>query len=132
MTVTLLPSAAALTVALLKADPDLTAITAGRVGTKLNQTLPAIRVQRIGGSPDAYNGTDAPSMQLECWAADEGTADTLVRTLIAVLPTFRHRDVTGGRVHTYTITSGPFWAPDDPSLSNNARYIITVELLTTS
>ena len=132
MTGNLLPSAAALTVALLKSDADLSAITGGRVGTKLNQTLPAIRVQRIGGSPDGYDGTDSPSMQVECWAADEGTADLLVRTLIAVLPTFRHRAVTGGQLVTYDLTSGPFWAPDDPSLSNSARYIITVTLLTTS
>lgn len=128
---TLLPSAAALTVGLLKQNSDLSAITGGRVGTKLNKELPAIRVQRIGGSPDEYDGTDAPSMQVECWAADEATADLLVRTLIAVLPTFRHRAVTGGRVYTYDITSGPFWAPDDPSLSTAARYIITVDLLTT-
>lgn len=132
MAVPLLPSAAALTVALLKSDSDLSAITGGRVGTKLNATLPAIRVQRIGGTPDEYDGTDAPSMQVECWAADEATADRLVRTLIAVLPTFRHRDVTGGRVYTYDVTSGPYWAPDDPALSSNARYIVTVDLLTGS
>lgn len=128
----LLPSAAALTVGLLKTNADLAAIHGGRVGTQLNKTLPAIRVQRIGGTPDEYDGTDAPSMQVECWAGDEATADLLVRTLIAVLPAFRHRPVTGGRVFTYEITSGPYWAPDDPALSSAARYIVTVSLLTSS
>jgi hypothetical protein len=38
--------------------------------------------------------------------------------------------VDGGRVWTYEVTSGPFWSPDDPTLSSNARYIATVDLLT--
>ncbi len=126
---TLLPSAPAVLVAWLKQDPDLAAIHGGRVGTKLASTLPAIRVQRVGGSPDEYDGTDEPDMQVECWAADDVTAERFVRTLIAALPTLRHRTVTGGRAYTYTITSGPMFAPDDPSLSSNVRYILTLSLL---
>lgn len=128
---TLLPSAPVLFVAWAKANPDLAAIQGARVATRLSGTLPATRVQRIGGSPDEYDGTDSPSLQVECWAADESTADLLVRTLVAVLPTFRHR-AASGQVYTYEITSGPFWAPDDPSLSTNARYILTLSLLTSS
>lgn len=126
---TLLPSAAVLTVAWLKAQPDLAAIHGGRVGTKLNAILPAIRVQRVGGiSRDTYE--DQPLVQVECWGADEGTADLLARTVVAVLPQVRGTYATG-RIYTYAVESGPFWAPDDPSLSNNARYLLTVRLLTT-
>jgi hypothetical protein len=85
-------------------------------------------VQRIGGSPtDPWE--DNPLLQVEAWAADEGTADLLIRTWVAALDDFRHRAATG-QVYTYQIESGPFWAPDDPQLSNNSRYIITVRLLT--
>jgi hypothetical protein len=123
---TLLPSAAVLTVAWLKRHPGLAAIHGGRVGTRLNANLPAIRVQRIGGIPPE-TWRDEPVMQLECWAADEGTADLLARTLVAALPTVRQAGALA-----YVIESGPFWAPDDPSLSNNSRYILTVRLLTTT
>jgi hypothetical protein len=122
----LLPSAAALTVAWLKANVDLAPIHGGRVGTKLNATLPAIRVQRVAGSPPEP-WRDEPVMQIECWAADEGTADLLARTVIAALPTIRK----AGSL-TYTVDSGPYWAPDDPALSTNCRYLLTVRLLTTT
>lgn len=124
----LLPSAAGLLVAGLKADPDLTAIHGGRVGTRLNATLPAIRIQRIGGSPSEL-WEDRPLMQVDCWATDEGMADRLVRTVVAALPSLRGTYPTG-RVYTYEIESGPFWAPDDPTISSDSRYIITVRLLT--
>jgi hypothetical protein len=125
----LLPSAPVLFIARAKTHPDLVAIQATRVGTKLNATLPATRVQRIGGSPPEL-WRDDPLLQVEAWAADEGTADLLIRTWVAALPDFRHRATTG-EIHTYGIDSGPFWSPDDPTLSNNSRYIITVRLLTT-
>ncbi len=124
----LLPSAPALTVAWLKGNLALTAIHGGRVGTRLNATLPAIRVQRIGGPPREV-WEDVPLMQVECWAADEAAADLLVRTVIAESPTFRGTFATG-RVYTGAIDSGPYWAPDDPALSNNARYVVTMRLLT--
>jgi hypothetical protein len=128
VTATLLPSAPALFIARAKAHPDLVAIQGTRVGTKLNSNLPASRVQRIGGSPtDPWE--DNPLLQVEAWATDEGAADLLIRTWIAALDDFRHRGATG-QVYTYTVESGPYWAPDDPSLSNNCRYIITVRLLT--
>jgi hypothetical protein len=130
MTVTLLPSAPVITVAWLKANSDLAAIHGGRVGTRLNSVLPAIRVQRIGGIPQE-TWRDEPVMQIECWAADEGTADQLARTVVAVLPTVRGT-YPSGRAWSYVIESGPFWAPDDPALSNNSRYILTVRILTTT
>lgn len=127
--VPLLPSGAVLFVAWAKADQDLAAIQGARVGTKLNATLPATRVQRIGGTPESPQ-LDQPVLQVECWAADEGTADTLARTYLAVLDRFRHRAATG-QVHTYAVESGPFFSPDDPSLSSNVRFIFTVRLITT-
>lgn len=130
MTASLLPSALVLFIARAKATPELVAIQGTRVGSKLNDILPATRVQRIGGvASDPWR--DYPVLQVEAWATDEGAADLLIRTWISVLDSFRHR-AASGEVHTYQVESGPMWMPDDPTLSDNARYIITVRLLTTS
>lgn len=130
MTLDLLPSATKAAVSWAKNQPDLAAIHGGRVGTKLNPTLPAIRVQRVGGSP-VEPWEDRPVVQFECWGATEGAADDLSRALVAALPTFR--GVYGdGSVHTYTVESGPYYAPDDPMLSDSVRYILTARLVTTA
>lgn len=130
MVLDLLPSAEVAAVAWGKAQSDLAVIHGGRVGTKLNATLPAIRVQRVGGSPvDPWE--DQPLLQFECWATDQATADLLARSLIAALPTFRGA-FTDGTVHTYSVESGPYYAPDDPTLSSNSRYILTARLVTTA
>lgn len=126
----LLPSASVLFVAWAKANTALAAIQGTRVATKLNATLPATRVQRIGGTPESPQ-VDEPVLQVECWASDEAGADLLTRTYIEQLDTFRLASPSG-RVWTYAYESGPYWAPDDPSLSNNARFIFTVRLLTSS
>jgi len=129
MPVTLLPSAISAAVSWLKNQPTVTAITGSRVGTRLNATLPAIRVQRVGNPPPAEWADDA-SIQIECWAQDEITAELLARTVIAALPDIRGYPVTGGRVHTYTVSAGPYFAPDEPP-STLARFVMTVDLLTT-
>lgn len=128
MVLTLLPSAEVLTVAWLKANTDLLAIHGGRVGTKLASTLPAVRVQRVSGAVVEL-WEDQPVLQVDCWAADQATADTLARSVVAALPTFRG-SYGSGRVWGYRVESGPFWSPDDPNMSNNARYILTVRLVT--
>jgi hypothetical protein len=120
-----LPSAEALVVSWLKSRPALTTIHGGRVGTRLKTTLPAIRVQRIGGAV-VNDWEDHPVVQIECWAADEDTADDLSRTVVAELPTAR-----GGQVKTYEIESGPYMVPDDPALSTNSRYNVDVRFITT-
>ena len=129
MPLTLLPSAEAVLVAWLKAHPDLTPLHGGRVGTKLNATLPAVRVARVGGTPEEP-WLDLPLVQVEAWAADQTAADTLARSIIAAMPDVR--GAAAGKVRTFAYESGPFWAPDDPQISTNARYIVTVRLLTTT
>lgn len=130
MTLTLLPSAVGVFIAWCKTNTDLAAVHAGRVGSKLNATLPAVRVQRIGGTPDQESWNDEPELQVECWAADDPTAELLSRQVIAAMPTLRG-PAAYGRVYTFQVTSGPYFAPDDPNLSANVRYIFTVQLLTT-
>jgi hypothetical protein len=130
MTLTLLPTAEKAVVHFLTNDPDLSAQCGGRAGTKLNATLPAWRVTRVGGIPDDPY-CDRPSVQLEAWAVDQATASAMMRTLLAALPRIRGLHTDAGIVYTYAVTSGPFWSPDDPSLSTNARYITTIDLLTT-
>lgn len=120
-----LPSAEALVVTWLKSRSALTAIHGGRVSTRLKNTLPAIRVQRIGGIV-AEDWEDQPVVQIECWAADEDIADDLSRTVVAELPSVR-----GGQVKTYEIESGPYMVPDDPALSTNSRYTLDVRFIIT-
>jgi hypothetical protein len=129
VSLTLLPSAEVVFISWASAQADLAAIHGGRVGTKLNATLPALRVSRIGGSPpDPWR--DEPVIQVECWAATQGSADLLARPVVAALPELRFI-VSTGRAWSATVTSGPYWAPDDPNLSDHARYILSVELLLT-
>ena len=124
----MLPSAVRLLVARAKANTALAAIQGTRVGSKLNATLPATRVQRVGGSvPDTWE--DNPVVQIEAWAADEETADLLARTWLDALPAMRHR-AADGQVHSYSVQSVLF-APDDQNLSSNSRFIITARLLVT-
>jgi hypothetical protein len=130
VTLTLLPSAVGVFIAWCKANTDLAAVHGGRVGTKLNGTLPAVRITRVGGTPDQESWQDSAELQVECWAADDPTAELLARQVLAALPSVRGL-AAYGRVWTYAVTSGPYWAPDDPNLSLNARYIFTVNLLTT-
>jgi hypothetical protein len=130
VTLTLLPSAVGVFIEWCKANTDLLAVHGGRVGTRLNATLPAVRATRIGGTPDQESWVDSPEVQVECWAADDPTAERLARQVVAALPTIRGPK-SYGRVATFEVTSGPFWAPDDPNLSTNARYIFTIRMLTT-
>lgn len=128
---TLLPSAVGVFISWCKNNTDLAAVHSGRVGTKLNATLPAIRVTRIGGIPEQEVWQDRAELQVECWAADDPTAELLARQVLAALPTVR-AVYAYGRVYTFQVTSGPYWAPDDPDLvTNYSRYIFTVQLLTT-
>jgi hypothetical protein len=130
VTLTLLPSAPGVFIAWCKTNTDLAAVHGGRVGTKLNATLPAVRVTRIGGTPDQESWQDTPELQIECWATEDPAAELLSRQVVAALPTLRG-PAAYGRVYTFQVTSGPYWAPDDPELSTSARYIFTVQLLTT-
>jgi hypothetical protein len=130
MTLTLLPSAVGVFVTWCKANTDLLAVHGGRVATRLNATLPAIRVTRIGGNPQQEIWQDWAELQVECWATDDPTAELLARQVLAALPTIRGT-YAYGHVWTYGDVNGPYWAPDDPNLSNNARYILSFPLLTT-
>lgn len=124
----LLPSSVVLFVSWARANTALAAIQSTRVGSRLNPVLPATRVQRIGGVPDSTE-VDSPILQVECWSAEEAAADLLARTYLEQLPKFRHTGSTG-RVYAYQVESGPYFAPDDPQLSNNVRHILTIRLLT--
>jgi hypothetical protein len=129
VTLTLLPSSAVVIISWLNRITELTAITYDRIGTKLDSVLPAVRVQRVGGS-SREPWRDAPVVQIECWAPDERTADLMSRIVVAALPTLRGTYGTG-KVWAYEIDSGPFWSADDVNLSTNVRYIMSIRLLTT-
>lgn len=127
---TLLPDAEVMFIAWAKANAALLALHSGRVGTKLNATLPALRVTRVGGVASEHYQDD-PSLQVEAWGADQGAASLLARTVVEQLTAIRHT-TANGRLYTYRVSGGPLWAPDDPNLSQNSRYILTLDLLITT
>jgi len=122
----LLPDAEVLMVDFLATHPNLTALVGERVGTGLDNDLPAIRVTRMGRAPTA-TWEDVPELQLECWAETQNEASVLARTVVSVLP-----DVVGehaeGAVRGWAITLGPLWSPDPDT--DLARYLVDVSLLT--
>lgn len=129
MALTLPADDEAIAVSFFKAQTDINALVGGRVATSLNATLPALRVGRIGGTPpDTYE--DQPVLQIEAWDATRTGAKLLIRSVVAALPSMRGT-YTSGRVYTFQVDSGPYYFPDDPNLSTNHRYLVTVRLITT-
>lgn len=127
----LLPSAEQMFVAWASAVPELVAIQATRIGTKLKTQLPATRITRVG-NPPPEEWQDLAAIQVECWGTGQDDADRLTRSYVAALPSIRGYVGQGGKVWAYEITSGPYWAPDDPNISQAGRYIFTVDLVITA
>lgn len=127
MTVALLPDAEALFVSWAKSHPDLSVLHGGRVGTVLNATLPALRVTRVGVAPDE-RWEDVAELQVDCYAADQGAANLLARTVTAALPDLQGDRPGFGWVGSADVTVGPVWLPDNDT--GRARYMLAVTLTT--
>lgn len=122
----LLPSGEALLGKFLREHHAVAAIVGTRVGTRLDSARPAIRLTRLG-SPPSQRWEDQPELQVECWAADEVTADLLARTVVAALPDLLERRDLDGLVKGYEITLGPLSSPDP--FTDQPRYVVGVRLL---
>lgn len=117
------PSGKSAVIMWLVADPDVAAIIAGRVGTDLDPTLPAIRVTLVDGSPTVTgeNNYARPQLELECWARSAVDADRLMWTVIEKLPTIRGTtwSPSGGAPPVYVsgveVVLGPVEDRDDTS-----------------
>jgi hypothetical protein len=129
MPVDLMPNAEAEFIDWAEDEATMLAIHAGRVGTKLSRTLPAIRVTRIG-DPSPHHWQDNAALAVECWGNNQDEADRLLRTMIAALPDIRGRRVPEGTIHTYEVTAGPYFVEDEQT--GSVRYNVTVNFLITS
>jgi hypothetical protein len=123
----LLPDAEALLIAALKAQPSVTALCGGRVGTRLSGTYPAIRVTTLGGG-ESVADTGSPDLQVECWgdgtgSAAETQASDLARTVHSVGGSLRGVFGPGTVVGSWTYGL-PLHSPD-PTTARE-RYIVTV------
>jgi len=116
--------------------PSLADATGGRIGTSLDVTLPALRVALVGyqGSP-ATGWEAAPMFQVEVWADDEGTAESIAWTLANNWPSAEKREVPGGTVNGRWIVQLPISLPPDDGEAQDtdkARYMVNVALRLTS
>lgn len=131
MPAALLPSAEALVVAFLRAQPAVMAIVGNRISTRIPDapTWPLIRVRRVGGTPQA-TWEDAPRVQIECWAdvGQDVAADDLSRAVISVLVDAGYRVGGAGYLAVAVPVLGPLplYDPD----TDRPRYIVDVSCLT--
>lgn len=100
----------------LKAQAAVTAICGKRIDHTLAGVYPAIRLTDFGPIQHGPE-EDLRRIQIECWAADYGTAEDLAATVVSVIPesvgTWATGYCAGGDV-----VSGPFANPDQ----NSERY----------
>ncbi len=82
-----LPDTLAAAIAHLAADPDVAAIVAEGIGSRLpaRARLPFLAVSRIGGGADVHAFMDHARLQVDCWARGEEEAFALARAAHAAL-----------------------------------------------
>jgi len=92
----------------------------GRVGTSLNQTLPAVRVTLLYYLASGGRWERHPVFQIEAWATNEAQADTLATDIANHWPDFRgnvgQAYISGAWLHS----DGPIPMPDQST--NLFRY----------
>lgn len=116
MAYAVLPDTLAALVSFLTAHTALVPLHGGRVSTRLQSDLVAVRVANLGGEqPWPWEAT--PQFQIEWWGAradaDEGNALTLCRTGEAALWELANSPISGGRVGEFSMPLSQLWAPDE-------------------
>lgn len=129
---TVLPDAEALLIQALKATPEVSILCAGRIGTRLSGTFPAVRVTLLGGPPRPVTGTGSPNLQVECWgngtdSAAEHQALDLARAVEAAVESLPGV-YTSGRIVAAWSLSDLIHSPD--SGTSRERYLAQVGLVT--
>lgn len=117
------PDAAA--VALLKAIPQVTAITSTRISTDYLPGAASIRLTLLPGGRAEQEMWRA-SLQVECWATDQVVAGQLATVVRQWWPTVRGTVDTSTHCAGAWVESNPMWMPDPDS--DRPRYVLTVGL----
>lgn len=114
----------------LGSHASLTPLHGGRVGTKLQSTLRAVRITSLGG-PQPWPWEGNPEYQIEWWGdstdPDQGPAKLLARTGEAVLWELAGAAVDGGRIGEFAIPLSQLWSPDETT--GRARYITQISFV---
>ena len=115
-------------IALLVADERITDVVGPRVSTDLQPGGPAIRVTLLPGRVTGSSDWEwSATVQVECWAEDQGQAADLAALLRSVWPCSTGRHVRRmGYVSGTWLESGPFWMPDPET--RTPRYVLTLGL----
>lgn len=128
MAVRLLPPAEVLTVAHLKASADVTALAGSRIGTELYAgTDPAVWLSLVTGEERFRNHLAAPVLDVRSYGGSKVQADTLARTVHAVMHAMPGVHATG-IVTGVAALALPWWLPDDGFEPPRPRYLGTYQL----
>lgn len=94
----------------------LTSLHGGRVSTRLDSDLAAVRITSLGG-PQPWPWQVEPQYAIEWWGArtddDEGPALTLCRTGEAALWELANSNIPGGRITEFSMPLSQLWSPDE-------------------
>ena len=111
-----LPDAEATVIGWLKGCPDITAVVGQRIHARFPEqvTMPAIRVTRVGGSPDDP-WRDAPQIQVDCWADPQRDqqAQQLAGLVCAHVDELRGHRGDGSVIVAPHVINGPLLREDD-------------------
>jgi len=138
VTLDLLPDTEAFLSAWLRAQSELAALVGDRVYTVLPEakTWPLVRLVRVGGAPlataeDSGLWADAPSFQVDVWAARKADVWKVTRTIQALLAT--RIKGTHAALKVAGVTLGPTqYVPDaDVATPAQPRVILTLDLIIT-
>ncbi len=129
MTYPVLPDVLQALVDYLAAHTALSPLHGGRVSTRLDTDLAAVRITSLGGQqPWPWEATR--QYAIERWGAtadpDEGGALTLTRTGEAALWELANSPIAGGRVGEFAMPLSQLWSPDENT--DRARFRTDIQL----
>jgi hypothetical protein len=125
MPVRLLPSVEILTVAHLKAHPDVAALVGTRVGTELYAgTQPAVWLSLVTGEERFRNHLAAQLVDVRSYGGTKAQADVLARTVHAAMHAMPGSHAQG-IVTAVGATAMPGWIPDEGFSPPRPRYVGT-------
>lgn len=129
MTPLLLPDAELVIARALRADPDVAAMTSGRVYTEIprDPVWPMLRLFRIGGTADTSAYYERARLQIDAWGESKHQARLLAATARHALLLMPGRVGDGAIIGEVVDDHGLLWAPDPDT--GRPRYLFGVRIL---
>ncbi len=131
MAFAVLPDVLQALVDVLTAHTALAPLHGGRVSTRLDSDLAAVRITPLGG-PQPWPWQVEPQYAIEWWGGrdddDEGPALTLCRTGEAALWERANASIGGGRIGEFSMPLSQLWSPDEGTARPRFRTDIAVTI----